>query len=260
MNSVTTAQMAIYAIMIIPVLYLLVKHGRPGIMGWLYFAAFCMLRILGGALALSGSESATIIGNIGLSPLLLAACGILHESYVDRAHKPMDHSPTKLMLTRRPHCRNRLRRSENPKLEWPLVMTFHLLIAGATAILAVGASALQDSSPTPSDLKKVQVGIAILAAGWAILLGWTAQSWFRPGNTQNMEASRAGKQVSIAYSLPSAPCALLTEETASYCCFRRFDLHWSPGLLYARRIRLEKGFAQSDNRNRCCSCRAHSSS
>lgn len=80
MNSVTTAQMAIYAVLIIPALFLLVKHGKPGLLGWLYFAAFCMLRILGGALALSGSKSATIISNIGLSPLLLAASGFLHES------------------------------------------------------------------------------------------------------------------------------------------------------------------------------------
>ena len=82
MSSVTTAQMAIYAVMIIPVLYLLKKHGKPGILGWLYFCAFCMLRILGGALALGGSKAATIIANVGLSPLLLAASGILHESYV----------------------------------------------------------------------------------------------------------------------------------------------------------------------------------
>lgn len=82
MTSVTTAQMAIYSAMLIPVLYLLFKHGKPGFLGWFYFNAFCLLRILGGALALNGNSAARIIANVGLSPLLLAAAGILHESYV----------------------------------------------------------------------------------------------------------------------------------------------------------------------------------
>ncbi|KAM3558115.1 hypothetical protein ARSEF4850_004753 [Beauveria asiatica] len=145
MNSVTTAQMAIYAAMILPVLYLLVKHGKVGMLGWLYLVAFCMLRILGGALALSRSKTATIIANIGLAPLLLAASGILHES-------------------------NSLRKVGDAKLEWAVVLALHILIAGATAILAIGALALQSSSPLPSDLTRVKVGIALLATGWIMLI------------------------------------------------------------------------------------------
>ena len=80
MSSITTAQLAIYAALAIPVLFLLVKHGRPGLLGWGYLFAFCSLRIIGGALSIKGSDSATIVANIGLSPLLLSAGGILHES------------------------------------------------------------------------------------------------------------------------------------------------------------------------------------
>lgn len=82
MGAVTTAQLAIYAALAIPVLFLLVKHGRPGILGWGYLFAFCSIRVISGALSLSRSDSATIVANIGLSPLLLSASGLLHESYV----------------------------------------------------------------------------------------------------------------------------------------------------------------------------------
>ncbi|OAA69094.1 C6 zinc finger domain protein [Cordyceps fumosorosea ARSEF 2679] len=177
MNSVTTAQMAIYAVLIIPVFYLLLKHGKVGVLGWLYFTAFCMLRILGGALGLSGSKTATIIANIGLSPLLLAASGILHES-------------------------NSLRKVGDAKLEWTVVLAFHILIAGATAILAVGASALQSSSPLPSDLTKVKVGITLLAIGWIVLVGWAAQSWFRQSTMEDPK-SRAGRKLLKGVALAS---------------------------------------------------------
>ncbi|KAJ3498113.1 hypothetical protein NLG97_g1377 [Lecanicillium saksenae] len=178
MNDVTTAQMAIYAVLIMPTLYLLVRHGKAGLLGWFYFTTFCMLRILGGALALSGSKSATIIANVGLSPLLLAASGILHES-------------------------NTLRQSGDAKVEWAVVAAFHVMIAGATAILAVGASALQSSSPMPSDLTKVKVGIAIFTIGWVVLVGWAAQSWFRRSNNQGTEASRAGRKLLVGVAIAS---------------------------------------------------------
>ncbi|KAM3506971.1 hypothetical protein MY11210_007344 [Beauveria gryllotalpidicola] len=62
--------------------------------------------------------------------------------------------------------RNSLRKVGDAKLEWAVVLSLHILIAGATAILAVGASALQSSSPLPSDLTKVKVSIALLTDDW----------------------------------------------------------------------------------------------
>jgi hypothetical protein len=82
MSSLNTAQLAIYIILSLPVLYILIRHSWPGILGWGYLFAFCMLRVVGGALVLGNgnSESAAIISNIGLSPLLLAILGVLHEA------------------------------------------------------------------------------------------------------------------------------------------------------------------------------------
>ena len=80
-NPLPTAELAIYAVLSVPVLFLLFRHGVVGLLGWLYLFAFCSLRIVGGAMSLkAGSSSSSIISNVGLSPLLLAASGLLHEA------------------------------------------------------------------------------------------------------------------------------------------------------------------------------------
>lgn len=80
-NSLSAAELAIYAILTIPVLYILVRHWPSGVLGWFYLFAFCTLRVIGGAMSLKGhGGTASIISSIGLSPLILAACGILHEA------------------------------------------------------------------------------------------------------------------------------------------------------------------------------------
>lgn len=81
MNALSIAELAIYLILSIPVLYILVKHLWQGFMGWLFLFVFCTLRLIGAALSInSDSTSGGIIASVGLSPLLLAAAGILHEA------------------------------------------------------------------------------------------------------------------------------------------------------------------------------------
>lgn len=80
-NSLSAAECAFYAVLIIPVLFLIVRHGLHGLLGWLFLALFCTLRIIGGGMAVNDSSpAASIISNVGLSPILLAAAGILHEA------------------------------------------------------------------------------------------------------------------------------------------------------------------------------------
>ena len=82
MRALFTAQLVIYAILSLPIFGLILRHGRLGRLGWGFLLAFCTLRIIGGAMAVSGnSTSAYIISSIGISPLLLAVDGILHEAY-----------------------------------------------------------------------------------------------------------------------------------------------------------------------------------
>jgi len=85
-GQLAAAQLAIYLILVIPSIYALWKHSWHGLLGWGYLFAFCSLRIIGSALQVSNEKHGTtnstaqIISGVGLSPLVLAFIGILHES------------------------------------------------------------------------------------------------------------------------------------------------------------------------------------
>lgn len=80
-DGLSAATLAIYVILALPTLFVLVKHGVHGFLGWFFLFAFCSLRIIGSALNMKSSSGAgSIVSNVGLSPLLLASLGILHEA------------------------------------------------------------------------------------------------------------------------------------------------------------------------------------
>ncbi|KAL7905877.1 hypothetical protein GGI35DRAFT_483154 [Trichoderma velutinum] len=169
MTATSTAELAIYATLSIPNLYILFKHGRPGLLGWTYLFAFCTLRIIGGALDLSGSTTAGIISSVGLSPLLLAASGILKEArtyYSD----PLD-----------------------KKLEWIVVLLFHIMVTTGVAILAIGVSNLDSSNVKPSDVSSddslVKAGIALLTLSWAIVTIISVWTLAHPAKSQKSKSS-----------------------------------------------------------------------
>ncbi|CAH0027297.1 unnamed protein product [Clonostachys rhizophaga] len=149
MDQLSVAQLAIYATLSVPTFYILWKRGVTGLLGWGYLLVFFSLRIVGCAMALSGSTSAAIISNIGLSPILLATAGILHEAQVY------------------------LRPELNRKLEWLKVILYHIQVTGGIALLAVGASQLQSSPhPTAGDRNMAKAGMGILTSAWAVLAIW----------------------------------------------------------------------------------------
>lgn len=83
-TSLATVTLAIDVALSIPGLYIIFKHGlRHGaILGWAYLFIFFTLRIVGSAMQMGNTSTSTasLVSSIGLSPLLLAAVGILHES------------------------------------------------------------------------------------------------------------------------------------------------------------------------------------
>ncbi len=85
-HSFATAILAIYIFLSLPTLYVSARHGLKALalIDWGYLFVFCILKIIGSVMQLNDSpgSGAAIIGNIGLSPLLLAIAGILHEAYV----------------------------------------------------------------------------------------------------------------------------------------------------------------------------------
>jgi hypothetical protein len=77
----------IYVVLAQPAIFCLFRHGRKGFLGWLYLQLFCAVRGIGSIIELKAlanntenSTAVVIVGSIGLSPLLLAALGILHEA------------------------------------------------------------------------------------------------------------------------------------------------------------------------------------
>jgi hypothetical protein len=85
-TGIDIATLIVYIGLLNPVLYCLWKHGKAGILGWLCLQSFCLVRIVGAIVDLhnnavhSTSSDSLLLANIGLSPLLLAALGVLHES------------------------------------------------------------------------------------------------------------------------------------------------------------------------------------
>jgi hypothetical protein len=86
-SGIPIAQLVVFAVLFQPSIYILFKHGKRGILGWICIQSFCLVRIVGSILQIiqeknnTTSDLATLIlTSIGLSPLLLACLGILHEA------------------------------------------------------------------------------------------------------------------------------------------------------------------------------------
>jgi len=81
-------ELALYAILSPPALFIAYRHGRHGLLGYFYLNISIAVRIAAAIAQLidnnnspsaTPSLAATVLSSIGLSPLLLAVAGILHE-------------------------------------------------------------------------------------------------------------------------------------------------------------------------------------
>jgi prolipoprotein diacylglyceryltransferase len=89
-TQLAVAELVIYLIFVQFALFLLYKHGRHGLEGWFFLVTFCVLRIIAAALQINNwnkikkgepsSDTASIINSVGVSALLLCACGLIHEA------------------------------------------------------------------------------------------------------------------------------------------------------------------------------------
>lgn len=153
-DPIGTADLAIYAVLIIPAAYCLWTHAPHGIVGWAYLVIFCSLRIIGGALSVSNGKgvAAKIISSVALSPLLLAATGLLHE----------------VRVRRNPQI--------DVKVEWLLVLVVHTIVGAGIALTAVGISGISSYHPSSSDMTIIKIGLALLTFSWAAIVIWTVCS------------------------------------------------------------------------------------
>ncbi|KAG0646430.1 hypothetical protein D0Z07_7622 [Hyphodiscus hymeniophilus] len=133
-------EVAVYIALVSPITYILLKHGRKGILGWLALQSFCFTRIIGNILVLKdgdNSTAATIINSIGLSPLLIGTIGIIHEA----------------------------RSARHPKLhrgrEWCFVLNFHTMITVAMVLVVMGVIHMIDKTQTKTSENLMKLGMII---------------------------------------------------------------------------------------------------
>ncbi|RAK95444.1 uncharacterized protein BO80DRAFT_497765 [Aspergillus ibericus CBS 121593] len=167
------ANLVFYAIISLPAIYCLITHGKHGLLGWGYVLAMCGLRLAGNAMALNAAHhhqinaTAAIINGIGLSPLLMAATGLLHEAN----HSIRKHLPALLNI-------------------WGYLIT-HIVIAGG-----IGLAAASKGNET-----LLHVGLIIFATGW-VFVG--ALVWF--SRTVDAHSRRLGEErqilLAVTISMP----------------------------------------------------------
>ncbi|RMJ13619.1 hypothetical protein CDV36_006727 [Fusarium kuroshium] len=164
-DSISAAKLAIYIVFAQPALYCLFKHGKVGLLGWFYVQTFCVLRIVTGGIGLHGSNTSTgsiILSSIGLSPLLLAASGVLHEA----------------------------RRATNPrlnrKLDVLLEVQYHTLVGVAMVLIIVSVINLQKGESISTMKILLNVASALVALSWVLLVGWALWSLAKSRSTSTV--------------------------------------------------------------------------
>jgi prolipoprotein diacylglyceryltransferase len=87
LNAITRlaiAELIIYLILLPIVIFILIKHGRRGFEGWGFLIVFCVLRLTSSGIQIGDSNSTSttgaIINSVGISAILLALSGVIHEA------------------------------------------------------------------------------------------------------------------------------------------------------------------------------------
>ena len=83
------AELAIYIILAPVVIYILLRHGKSGYLGWGFLIIFCGLRLAADGIQIGNHDKAAkgepvsnagaIVNVIGISGLLYSLSGIIHE-------------------------------------------------------------------------------------------------------------------------------------------------------------------------------------
>jgi hypothetical protein len=196
-SSIAAAQIGVFAALSLPAFYCLIRHGASGFLGWIEVFSLCTIRVIGAALQYHDlhnhtvSTATQIVTNLGLTPLILAAAGILHEARWFFGPK----DPTR----RSASC-----------LNWFLIIQYHslvivgivLIVSQATALESIiGSSGKQGNAADSSDVTLVKVGFGILPASWFILCIWTAASYRRRAGSEHRTVELGRKEVPLEAGL-----------------------------------------------------------
>ncbi|KAF7592263.1 hypothetical protein BBP40_000465 [Aspergillus hancockii] len=134
---------------------------------------FCLIRIIGGAIGVADSTSiaANVISGIGISPLLLAIDGLLHEA---RYYRHPEHNI----------------------LHGRIVIIAITSLMGAGLGLSISASLkIYQGQELPKDLMHWKVGMVLIAVVWAIEVLWALFSLLPSQRQKDAAGYKAGTKL-----------------------------------------------------------------
>ena len=200
-HALSVLTIVVYVILILPTFYVWRRHGRPGFLAYNFVYAFCAIRITGSALSIAAERDASletaaaIVNSIAISPLLLAALGVLHEA---RSARIAD---------------------LHAKREWRGVWCLHTIVTTGMVLVIVGIVKVVEDGSSTAESVVTKTGMGVLVAAYVILLLWTMISARQPFLTRN-ETLADGTIVSFFSFLASTSLAcassMLTGENS--CC------------------------------------------
>jgi hypothetical protein len=204
-TSLYIATIILYTLLILPTFYIWRRHGRPGFLAYNFIYAFCAIRITGAALSISAihdtslETAAAIVNSIAISPLLLAALGILHEA------------------------RNARIADVDSRREWLVVGSLHGIVTTGMVLVVIGIVNVVEGVFSTADSGLIKAGLAVLVLAYVVLLAWTTISLRQPFRSKN-ETSKNGTVVS--FHLLDRGISLLTLTVATYrLCRSAFYWH-----------------------------------
>ncbi|PYH81035.1 integral membrane protein [Aspergillus uvarum CBS 121591] len=149
MNAIFAADLVLYLVLLPLVFYIVWTRRSGGLLAWYYLSVFCIARVVGGAMGVHDSQSlaANIIVGVGISPLILAIDGLLHEA---RAYR-------------------------NPGSQWvgwAVVIVATGLMATALALAIVGALNIYEGHPKADSLDHWKTGTGLMVLVWGLEVIW----------------------------------------------------------------------------------------
>jgi hypothetical protein len=152
----------LYTLLILPSFYIWRRHGRPGFLAYNFVYAFCAIRITGAALSIvavhdaSLATAAAIVNSVAISPLLLAALGVLHEA------------------------RNARIADVESRREWMSVGGLHGVVTTGMVLVIIGIINVVEGVSTTANSGLIKAGLTVLVLAYVVLLIWTTISLRQP--------------------------------------------------------------------------------
>lgn len=181
----SSVELALYALLAPPALFIAYRHGRHGILGYFYLnisiavriaAAICQLIDNNNDNTTAPSRATLILSSIGLSPLLLATSGILHGLHHYLLLASATTAPSK-------------------KSRWLLVIQIqiHTLCTVGMILLILGSIHLAEatsSSEANAAYKLRSAGAVLWFVTWLGLMQYIAWLFFRFRRVQQQQEKK----------------------------------------------------------------------